>query len=265
MFYHNIQNYLDLGFLQIRYYGLIYALGFIIIYFMLKYQHKYFKISLKNHELLDLIMYMILGIVIGARLFYVFIYNPVYYLKNPLDIFAIWQGGLSFHGGLIGYIIGTLLYSIKFKKNFLGITDATALPVALSLSFGRIGNFINAELIGTITNLPFCIKYKGIEGCRHPSQIYEAIKNLIIFGILFFTRKKKWKEGTYSAIFIIMYSILRFFIGFYRAPDNQLGYIFINLTMGQILNIIMFFLGIVFLIYLYKKEIVLNHKKKSKY
>lgn len=255
MFYHNIQNYIDLGFIHIRYYGLIYALGFILGYFFIKYFHKYFHLKLEDSEILDMILYLTLGIVIGARLFYCIFYYPSYFFKNPLQILFFWNGGLSFHGGLIGAIISGYIYSKNYNKSFFALADVVCLPTALALAFGRIGNLINGELYGRITSFPICIRYDNLEGCRHLSQIYASFKNLIIFSVLFFLKKKKFKSGTYLGIFAVMYSILRFVVGYFRAPDKQVGYLALGLTMGQWLNIIMFIFGIGFILYLYRKEI----------
>ncbi len=261
MFYHNIQNYLDLGFVQIKYYGIIYALGFVLAYFLIKHLHSYFRLKLEESELIDLMLYLILGIVVGSRLFYCFVYAPQYFIQNPIKILYFWNGGLSFHGGFIGAIIATYMYSKNYKKNFLALTDAATLPAALALCLGRIGNLINGELIGRVTNLPFCINYKGFDGCRHPSQVYASIKNLIIFITLFSLRKKKLKTGSYSAIFIAMYSTMRFIIGYFREPDPQVGYLLLNLTMGQWLNIIMFTFGVGFLIFINRNNLIKKYKK----
>jgi phosphatidylglycerol---prolipoprotein diacylglyceryl transferase len=264
MFYHNLDNSLNLGFIEIKYYGMLFALGFVIAFFFIRKFHKYFNLKLTDNELVDYILYSTLGVIVGARLFYCFIYFPQYFLNNPIQIVFFWKGGLSFHGGIIGLIIAVFIYSKIYKKSFLALADVTSFPGAIALFFGRIGNFINGELIGRITNFPFCIRYEKVEGCRHFSQIYESLKNLIIFITLFYLKKKNLKNGTYSGIFLIMYSILRFFIEFVREPDKQIGYLTFGLTMGQWLNIFMFLFGVIFLLYLYKNEIHLKLKKMFK-
>jgi len=255
MFYNNINpTLLEIGPFEIRYYGIIFVIGFIIAYFLIIYLSKQKKIELKKEDVADLIFYELIGILIGSRLLYVLIYNPLFYLKSPLSIFAIWLGGLSFHGGLIGAIIAGYIYCRKKKTSFLQLGDLVVIPLAIGLMLGRIGNFINGELVGRITDVPWAVKFKDYEGFRHPSQLYEASKNLIIFITLWGLKNKKLKRGTLFFTFIFMYSTLRFFIEFFRAPDTQIGFI-LGLTMGQILCIIMFFSAVVFLVYFKKQKL----------
>ncbi|MDO8741191.1 MAG: prolipoprotein diacylglyceryl transferase [Candidatus Woesearchaeota archaeon] len=263
MFYNSIDPVLfRLGSLEIRYYGIIYALGFVIAYFMIYHLAKKGKLKLTKDDVADFVFYLLIGTVIGARVFYVVFYDPVYFINNPLMIPAVWHGGLSFHGGLVGAIIAGLLFCRKKKISFYEIADIAVIPLALGLFLGRIANFINGELIGRITNVPWCVKFQNFEGCRHPSQIYEAIKNLFMFSVLWFvydlkTKGKKLPAGSLFWLFVIMYSVLRFFIEFFRMPDEQLGFIAFGLTMGQILNIVMFLTALFFLIRF-------NYKKKSR-
>jgi len=248
MFIHNINPiFIDLGVLQIRWYGLIFVIGFILAYFILK------KISKWNvQDIENLLLYAGVGGVIGARLFYVFVYNFSIYANNPLSIFAVWQGGLSFHGSLIGGVIGLYYFSRKYKKDFLEILDLLSIPLVLGLAFGRIANFINGELVGNLTNVSWCVDFG--DGCRHPSQLYASLKNFFIFGVLWFLKDMKLRKGALAASFIIMYSALRFLVGFFRMPDPQIGFIGL-FTLGQILNIIMFLLGLIFLYYINQKHI----------
>ncbi|MDP7179710.1 MAG: prolipoprotein diacylglyceryl transferase [Candidatus Woesearchaeota archaeon] len=255
MFYHNINpTLIHLGPLQIRYYGLIFVIGFIIAYYMIPYLAKKRNLELTKNDTADLIFYLIIGTIIGARLFYILFYNLPFYLSNPLSIFAVWQGGLSFHGGLVGSITAIYYFCKKKQFNILGLLDIIVIPLSLALMLGRIGNFINAELVGTITSVPWAVKFPGYEGFRHPSQLYESLKNLVIFITLWNIKGKHLKKGILFSTFIIMYSILRFAVGFVRAPDPQLGYIIFNLTMGQLLNIVMFAIGIFFIFRINKKE-----------
>jgi len=248
MFYHNINpTLLRLGPFEIRYYGIIFALGFIIAYFLIYHLAKERKLNLTKDDVANLIFYLIIGTVLGARLFEVIVYNLPYYLKNPFEIIAIWHGGLSFHGGLIGAVIAGFLYCKKKKIHFYDLADICMIPLALALFLGRIANFINGELVGRITNLPWCVKFQNYEGCRHPSQLYESAKNLLIFFILYNIRNKKLKKGILFWSFVILYSTLRFFIEFVRAPDSQIGFI-LGLTMGQLLCIVMFGVGLYFFV-----------------
>src|SRR3989344_886746 len=192
MFFHNINPVLiELDPFQVRYYGLFYALGFVIAYFLISYLAKRKELSITKDDVSDLLVYNVIGVVVGARLVYVIFYNLSFYIQNPFEIIAVWHGGLSFHGGLIGAIVATFLFCRRKKIEFYDIVDIAVIPVALALALGRIGNFINAELYGRITDVSWCIDYsknkfaEGLpSGCRHPSQIYESIKNLTIFAIL---------------------------------------------------------------------------------
>lgn len=254
MIYHNINpTLLELGPLQVRYYGIIFALGFIISYFILVRLAKERKLNLSNQDVMDLLVYVALGVIIGSRLFYTFIYNPAYYLSKPWEIFYIWQGGLSFHGGLIGALIAAYIFTKLRKVSLLELADIAVIPLALGLFLGRIANFINAELVGRISDAPWCVKFPGYEECRHPSQLYESAKNLLIFSVLWLSRKKQLRKGALFSYFLLMYSALRFFIEFFREPDSQLGFFFGWLSMGQILSILMFVSGVVLLYYVRKR------------
>jgi phosphatidylglycerol---prolipoprotein diacylglyceryl transferase len=261
MFIHNIDPVLfSLGPFHVRYYGLFWLIGFVIAYFVLIHLVKIREINMTKDDVSDFLVYVIVGIIIGARLFYVLVYNPQYYLQNPMESLAIWNGGLSFHGGFLGAIAAGLLFIKRKKLNFYDIADLTVVPLAFGLALGRIGNFLNGELVGHISNVPWCIDYSksnflydSIEGCRHPSQIYASIKNFIIFGVLWSIKGKNLPKGFMFWTFVTLYSSFRLIVGFFRAPDPQLGFIFLNLTMGQLLNIIMFLVGIYFLHKVYKK------------
>ena len=248
MFTHNIDPVLvSIGPFEIRYYGLFFVLGFVIAYFMLNYLVKRKKIGLTKDDIADFLLYIMIGTVLGARIFYVFAYNLPFYLQNPFEAVAIWHGGLSFHGGFIGAIIATFYFCKKKKIDFYTIADIAVIPLALGLALGRLGNFTNGELYGRITNVPWAVKFPDAEGFRHPSQIYEALKDLIIFFTLWIIKDKKFPPGFMFWLFVVMYSALRFFVEFFRQPDEQLGFIIGFLSMGQILSVVMFFVGIVFI------------------
>ncbi len=228
---------------EIRYYGLFYVAAFIIAYFMSKYLVKQRKLGLNEDDVADLVLYILIGVVIGARIFYVIFYNLPYYASNPLDIIAIWQGGLSFHGGLVGAILGGLYFCKRKKISFYKIADIAVIPASIGLALGRIGNFTNGELYGRITDLPWGIKFSGAEGFRHPSQIYESMKNVVIFTVLWVIKDKKLPDGFLFWTFVTMYAALRFLIELVREPDAQLGFIFGPFTMGQLLTFPMFLVG----------------------
>ncbi len=259
---HNINpTLLNIGSFEIRYYGLFYIIGFIIAYFLLNYLVKVKHIKLTKDDILDYLLYLGLGMIIGSRLFYFIFYNPSIILNDPLSILKIWQGGMSFHGGFIGAVFFGYIFSVKKKIKFYKLADITIIPLTLALALGRIGNFINGELYGRMYEGIFCIDYSkssyvnNVEGCRFPSQIFESIKNILIFIPLFYlATKKKLKDGIIFWLFVIFYGALRFLIEFIRQPDEQIGYILNYFTMGQILCIIMIIIGFVMLYKINKQK-----------
>ena len=248
MFIHNIDPVIfNIGSFQVRYYGLFYAIGFVMAYFIISYLAKRKELPLTKEDVADFLMYSILGTVLGARIFYIIFYNFPYYLSKPFEIIAVWHGGLSFHGGFIGGILAGFYFCKKKKIHFYELADIVVIPLALGLALGRIGNFMNGELYGRITNVPWAVKFPGADGFRHPSQIYESFKNLIIFFTLWAIKYKKLPRGFMFWLFVAMYSALRFIVEFFREPDEQLGFIIGFLTMGQILSIVMFSVGMFFI------------------
>ena len=247
---------LEIFSLEVRWYSLAYIFGILLGWILAKklfIQH----IEVKN-KFDDYLTYLIIGIILGGRLGYIFIYNLSFYLNNPLDIFKIWQGGMSFHGGLIGIIFASFIFARKNSQNSFLYMDIVALVAPIGIFFGRIANFVNSELYGKITNVPWAVTFIQIDNVpRHPSQLYEALlEGIFLFLILiYFKNKFLNKPGVISGLFLIFYSIFRFFVEFYRVPDEQLNYIFLNLSMGQIISLI-FLLSGVLLFYL-KNE---NHK-----
>ena len=233
--------------LEIRWYSLSYIIGILIGWFLSK------RIFISNNELRDkfddYITYLILGIIIGGRLGYVFFYNFEYYMNNFTDIFKVWQGGMSFHGGLLGIVFVSILFAKKNNHNPFKYLDVVAIVAPIGIFFGRIANFINSELYGIETKLPWGVKFLKIDNLsRHPSQIYEAIfEGIILFFILLYFRKKGFMKspGMISGLFLIFYSIFRFSIEFFRVPDEQLGYLFFNLSMGQIMSFLFLLIGTV--------------------
>lgn len=248
MLIHNINPVLlSIGPFEIRYYGLFFVLGFVLAYFILNNLAKRKELPLDKDDIADFILYIIVGTVLGARIFYVFVYNLPFYLNNPFQIIAVWNGGLSFHGGLIGAVIAALLFCKKKKIHFYDIADIAVVPLALGLALGRLGNFTNGELYGRITNVPWAMKFQDADGFRHPSQLYASFKDLLIFFTLWIIKDKKMPKGFMFWLFVIMYSAFRFTVEFFRQPDEQLGFIIGMMSMGQILSIIMFLVGVGFM------------------
>ena len=231
--------------LEIRWYSLAYVIGILFGWFLSK--RIFIKDPLLKEKFDDYITYLIIGIIIGGRLGYVLLYNPNYYLNNLIDVFKIWQGGMSFHGGLVGVIAMSVLFAKKNGQDSFIYLDVVSIVAPIGIFFGRIANFINSELYGIETNLPWSVQFIQIDNLyRHPSQLYEAIfEGLILFIILIYFRKKGFMKipGLISGLFLIFYSIFRFLIEFVRVPDEQLGYIFLNLTMGQVISFIFFLIG----------------------
>ena len=230
---------------EIRWYSLSYIFGII---FGWVYCKKKLIILDKYKSLFDdYIVYIILGIIAGGRLGYVLIYNFNYYLKNPLEIIMIWQGGMSFHGAVLGIIVSTYFFSLKNKVNVFYFLDLVALSAPIGIFFGRVSNFLNSELYGRETDIFWSVKFVLIDNLdRHPSQIYEAIlEGLLLFVLLnYFISRTGKKEGYISSLFLIFYSIFRFLVEFTREPDQHIGLIMFNLSMGQIISIVVFFIGI---------------------
>ena len=252
MYIHNLDPVLfDFGFLAIRWYSLSYIFGIILGWIYCKKIIKDKNISILFD---DLISYLIIGIILGGRLGYVLLYNPNYYLNNLIEIPMIWQGGMSFHGGLIGVIVATIIFSKKNNINkyiFLDLISASA-PIGIFLV--RVSNFLNSELYGRETNVPWSVIFLKIDNLsRHPSQLYEAILEgifLFIIFLLFIKKNYLSRPGLISSLFLIFYSLLRFFVEFYRAPDEQIGFLLFNITMGQFISLIFFSFGL----YLYSKK-----------
>lgn len=254
MYVHDINPVLaNFGPLEIRYYSLAYIIGALAVYFLVKFLIKKRKIALSKNQLMDLITYALLGVVIGGRLGYVLFYNLSYYLHKPLEILAVWHGGMSFHGGMIGAFLAVYYYCRKNNINFWKIADIVVIPIPIALFLGRVGNFINGELYGRITDVSWAVKFPDADGYRHPSQLYEAFKNIIIFTSLWFLRKKKLADGFIFWLFITLYGLLRFVIEFFRQPDAQIGLV-LGLSRGQFLCIIMFVVGFYMLLRLKRKK-----------
>ncbi len=246
---------LSLGPLQIRWYGLMYVVGFVVGSHLLKKLGREGVLSPGPEKVDSLVSHILIGMFLGARLAYVFIYNWDYYSQNLGELLAVWQGGLSFHGAIAGMAVGALIFARKNKIPFLQASDCCVTAGAQGIFFGRMGNFINGELFGRVTDSPFGIVFKGGGPlARHPSQLYEGIgEGIILFIILWSLRKKFSHYGVLTAIFLGGYSIIRYAIEFFREPDSQLGYFFGGTTtMGQILCMVQLLFAV--LVYQYSKK-----------
>ena len=266
MIVHNFDPVLiDLGLFQIRWYSIAYILGIIIgwVYatkiIKLTTINKYNFEQIKTSQFDDLVIYLIIGIILGGRLGYVIFYNFEYYSQNFFEIFKLWRGGMSFHGGLLGVIVSIIFFSKKTKTNFFKFADIVSCVAPIGLFLGRIANFINGELYGKISTLPWAIIFPNAGSvARHPSQIYEAIlEGLILFILINYLALKKqllFKTGYISGLFLIAYSILRIFSENFREPDIHLGYFFNYFSMGIILSSITFLAGCFIIFFIKNNE-----------
>ena len=242
---------LHIGPLQLRWYGLMYVLGFAACYILVRYQLKERSFPELQENFENLNIALIISMIIGGRLGYVLFYNPAYYLSHPLEIAATWSGGMSFHGGTIGLVVGGWWYARKKKIPFFKAADTYMVTIPIGLGLGRLGNFINGELFGRPSELPWAMVFPGGGPLpRHPSQLYEAFfEGLVLFVLLWALRHRPyqgfrlWPLGSLLALFFISYGILRFLIEFTREPDAQIGLIGF-FSMGQILCCIMIVAGV---------------------
>ena len=250
---------IDLGLIKISWYALSYVVGILSSWYLTLKIIKIKKIDVSNKIISDLISNCMIGIILGGRLGYVILYNPEYYLNNLMDIFKIWNGGMSFHGGLIGVILA-VIYSSKISKiPIIIFSDLISIVSPIGLFFGRIANFINGELFGRVTNHHFGMVFpNGGVFPRHPSQLYEAIfEGLVLFLIMIFLMNRSnifKKKGCLTASFVFLYGIFRFFIEYFREPDAHIGLIYFNFSMGQILSLPMIVCGFYFMIIFFNKK-----------
>jgi phosphatidylglycerol:prolipoprotein diacylglycerol transferase len=243
----------------IHWYGIMYLIGFIAFLALGKYQIKHKTWFNWNVQMLDdALFYGALGVILGGRIGYVLFYQLPSFIQHPLDIFKIWQGGMSFHGGFLGVLIAMYLFNKKHGQQWLKIMDFVAPLVPIGLGAGRLGNFINGELWGRPTNANFGMIFPQVDAvARHPSQLYElALEGLLMFTILWFFSKKQRPIGFISALFLITYGTFRFLVEFTREPDAQLGLLHLSLSMGQWLSLPMILIGI--WLYIHTKKNAIN-------
>jgi phosphatidylglycerol:prolipoprotein diacylglycerol transferase len=243
-----------LGALPVHWYGLMYLFGFASTWILATYRARYSKGLWTEEHVSDLIFYGALGVILGGRIGYMIFYNWPVLLHDPFSLLKIWQGGMAFHGGLLGVLIALWLFSRKYHKTFFEVTDFLAPFVPIGLGAGRIGNFINGELWGKVTQQPWGMVFPtGGPLPRHPSQLYEALlEGLLLFIILILFSAKPRPKMAVSGLFLLCYGCFRIFCEFFRVPDVQLGYLFLGwLTMGQILSIPMILAGLTLLFIAY--------------
>ena len=252
MYIHNLSPIaFEIGNFAIRWYSLAYIFGILLAYYYILFLNNKLRLALTNKkDLEDLTFRAILGILIGGRLGYVLFYNFSYYISSPLEILYLWQGGMSFHGGLIGVTLAVFYHCRKANKPFLQYMDLVACGVPIGLFLGRVANFINGELYGKVTNASWGVVFPYADALpRHPTQLYEALlEGLTLLIIMYFAinnTKIRNKAGAISGIFLIFYALFRMTVEFYRIADEHIGYLFSFITTGHILSLPMLILGIV--------------------
>ncbi len=238
-----------LGPLAIHWYGLMYVLGFAAVWWLTRWQLQenglwQHRITPQQYE--NLFSALILGVIIGGRLAYVLFYNFDYYWHHPLHILYVWQGGMSFHGGLVGPIVAGWWYCRRHGLPFLALADRFFVVAPLGLAAGRMGNFINGELWGRVSDVPWAMIFPAAgDGLpRHPSQLYElGLEGIALFLLLWFTRHCNWRPGAHVSLFLVGYALARIVCEQFRQPDAQLGFLFGPVTMGALLSSVMLIVG----------------------
>lgn len=258
---------ISLGPLKVHWYGLMYLIGFAGAWWLGTWRAKKSNGLWTPDQVSDMVFYGAVGVIAGGRVGYVLFYNFDQFLQNPLWLFSVWEGGMSFHGGLMGVLLAMWLYGKKFNKSFFQMTDFIAPLVPLGLGTGRLGNFIGGELWGRASDVPWAMIFptdpSGLP--RHPSQLYQfAIEGIILFCVLWWFSSKPKPRMAVSGLFLIIYGVGRFLVEFVRQPDQQLGFIAFDwLTMGQLLSTPMILLGLALMVIAYKKHPLVNGQNQD--
>ncbi|MDA8428353.1 MAG: prolipoprotein diacylglyceryl transferase [Geobacteraceae bacterium] len=248
--------FLSIGPLQFRWYGLMYVLGFVATYLIFRSETRRKQLPLTNDDVADLVFYGAMGVVLGGRLGYILFYNLPFYLAHPLRVFAVWEGGMSFHGGFLGVLCAVAIFARRKNIPFFTLIDIAAQCAPVGLGLGRLGNFINGELYGRPTDVPWGMIFPGGGGVpRHPSQLYEAfLEGLFLFLLVRFAARRSSATGIAGWTFVAGYGLFRFIVEFFRQPDAQLG-TFLDgyFSMGQLLSLPMFLIGS-YMVYRYTRR-----------
>ena len=237
----------QIGPLAIRWYGLMYLLGFVAAYYLIRHLCRWRRMPLTGADVSDLLFYCVLGVILGGRLGYVLFYDLSYYLEHPLQILAVWQGGMSFHGGLGGVVVAASWFCIRKKLPWLLTADVLVTAASIGLGLGRLGNFINGELWGRVTEVPWGMVFPGAGPLpRHPSQLYEAaLEGAVLFSVLYLLHRRRVAAGIPFFTFCLLYGLFRFGVEFVREPDAHIGFLWGAATMGQLLSLPMVLIGLV--------------------
>jgi phosphatidylglycerol:prolipoprotein diacylglycerol transferase len=267
---HFVLPYIDpvaisIGPLHIRWYGLMYLVGFVFAFWMANRRCDRSNGIWTREQASDLLFYGFVGVILGGRCGYVFFYQLSRFLENPLYLLRIWEGGMSFHGGVIGVVLAIIYYAQKNQRSILAVGDFVVPLLPVGLGAGRIGNFINSELWGRVTDTPFgVIFYNGGPLPRHPSQLYEfALEGVALFIILLLFIRKPRPNGSVAGLFLFAYGIFRIIVEFAREPDAHLGLLTFGMSMGQILSLPMVIAGIGLIVFAYRYNAVHNDTKES--
>ncbi len=245
-----------IGPFSVRWYGIMYLAGFVASYGLVRYQIRKKGINLSREIVESLYTYLILGLLLGARVGYVIFYDLASYIRQPFEILAVWHGGMSFHGGLIGSIVAGTIFCRKTRVDAWTVADLVVVTAPIGLGCGRIGNFINGELYGRVSDVPWAMVFPtGGPVPRHPSQLYEfSLEGVLLFLILWSLKDRGLRPGVLTALFIILYGVSRFFIEFFREPDSQLGFVVAHFSMGQILSGVMMLAGAIIFLLRYRSH-----------
>ena len=246
----------QLGPVAVRWYGLMYLVAFVLFVVLGKVRaRRNLLTGWHPRDVDDMLFYGVFGVILGGRLGYVLFYKPLHYLAHPLEILQVWSGGMSFHGGFLGVLVALWLFARNRDKRFLDVTDFVAPLVPLGLAAGRLGNFINGELVGRVTDVPWAMVFPQVDGLpRHPSQLYQfGLEGVLLFVLLWWYAGRTRPMGAVSAMFLIGYGAFRFIAEYAREPDNFLGFLAGGLTMGQWLSLPMMAAGVVMLVWSYRR------------
>jgi len=248
---------LEIGFLKIRWYGLMYLLAFTAFWWLGTRRARRTDYPIQPDQVGDFLFYGAMGVILGGRIGYVLFYGMEHLLKDPLSLFRVWEGGMSYHGGMLGVFVGIALYARKLGTGFFNLSDFVAPLVPLGLFFGRIGNFINGELWGRPTDVPWGMVFPHVDHLpRHPSSLYQAVlEGLTLFAILWIYSSRPRPAAAVSGLFLMGYGVFRFLVEFVRQPDAQLGFVALNwMSMGQLLSLPMIIAGIIIMIWAYRRN-----------
>ena len=238
--------FLEVGGFSVHWYGIMYLCAFILAFFLVQRLQRHRDMNLSSDEWASILSWAIIGVLVGGRIGYVLFYEPIHFLTRPWEIFAVWQGGMSSHGGFIGVCVALLWALRKVNVSIMALADIVVVPIAIGLALGRLGNFINLELYGSATSLPWGIAIPGVEGLRHPTQLYAIAKDLLIAGVCFWhLTRTPFIAGRTCALFLILYGILRFLIEFLRVQQYSfLDIGVMQLSRGQLLTIPVIIAGV---------------------